>query len=411
VKPAALAVSGPVRRTLLDAGAVCLAVAGNLTMTVGPSPVMKPYGGVSLATLVLVSGSLVFRRRHPVGVIWFVTAVTAVMVACVAFAPDLLLRSGVDRSTVVWIPHAVPFAVYAAVVFAEYRRAVWVPVTLLAILAARPWPPNAGRVALQSLLLVVGPALLGMYVGARRRLMQAFVERVERVEREQHLLAEQARADERARLAAEMHDVVTHRVSLMVLQAGALHVTAGDEATRAAAEGIRATGCHALQELRDLVGILRDGEGSDGGTGVDTPHEPLPDFTPLIRASESVGVPVDVIEADTPALASAVIGRTAYRVVQEALTNVRKHAPGSRVRIQVSHQDHRVRLTIRNGPPTTATDTALAGAGSGTGLLGLQQRVELIGGVLSSRPCPDGGFELTAVLPVHVPAAPILESA
>ena len=106
------------------------------------------------------------------------------------------------------------------------------------------------------LRIALGP-LLALYFDARRRLVQALTERAERAERERHLLAEQARAEERARLAGEMHDVVTHRVSLMVLQAGALRMTAPDEATRQAAEELRAAGCQALDELRDLVGILR----------------------------------------------------------------------------------------------------------------------------------------------------------
>ncbi len=102
----------------------------------------------------------------------------------------------------------------------------------------------------------LGP-LLALYFTARQGMVRALRERAERAERERHLLAEQARAEERARLAGEMHDVVTHRVSLMVLQAGALGVTATDEATRRAAEELRAAGCQALDELRDLVGILR----------------------------------------------------------------------------------------------------------------------------------------------------------
>ena len=99
--------------------------------------------------------------------------------------------------------------------------------------------------------------------------MLALTERAERAERERHLLAEQARAEERARLAGEMHDVVTHRVSLMVLQAGALRLTAADEATRQAAEELRTAGCQALDELRDLVGILRTAPDGDETPSVD----------------------------------------------------------------------------------------------------------------------------------------------
>src|SRR4030095_8653878 len=106
-----------------------------------------------------------------------------------------------------------------------------------------------------TLRIMLGP-LVAIYVVTRRRLVRALTERAERAEREQHLLAEQARAEERTRLAGEMHDVVTHRVSLMVLQAGALRVTAPDEPTRKAAEELRAAGCRALDALRDLARTL-----------------------------------------------------------------------------------------------------------------------------------------------------------
>ena len=142
---------------------------------------------------------------------------------------------------------------------------------------------RAALIAVGTLLAIVGPAVAAVGHGHRarpcsarpsgrcsrctsspgRRLVQALRERAERAEREHHLLAEQARAEERARLAGEMHDVVTHRVSLMVLQAGALRITAKDEATRQAAEELRAAGCQALDELRDLVGILRTAPDED----------------------------------------------------------------------------------------------------------------------------------------------------
>src|SRR5450755_2827770 len=126
-----------------------------------------------------------------------------------------------------------------------------------------------------------GP-LLALYFSARHEMLQALRERAERAEQERYLLAEQARADERARLAAEMHDVVTHRVSLMVLQAGALGITATDQATRQAAEQMRTAGCQALEELRDLVGILRTEPNGD-----QTPS--ISGLPALVAESASVG--------------------------------------------------------------------------------------------------------------------------
>jgi signal transduction histidine kinase len=197
-----------------------------------------------------------------------------------------------------------------------------------------------------------------------------------------------------------MHDVVTHRVSLMVLQAGALRMTTADEATRQAAEDLRAAGCQALDELRDLVGILRTADDED-------PTPSTPGLAALVAESTGVGTPAELAEDGDPALASPVVGRTAYRIVREALTNVRKHAPGARVTVQVRYAESGVRLTVRNAaPPEPASDLsdgALSATGSGLGIAGLRQRVELVHGTLRASGMPDGGFCVDATLPAYVP--------
>jgi signal transduction histidine kinase len=198
--------------------------------------------------------------------------------------------------------------------------------------------------------------------------------------------------------AGEMHDVVTHRVSLMVLQAGALRLTAPDEATRQAAEELRGAGCQALDELRDLVGILRTAPEGD-----ETPS--VADFATLVAESTEVGTPAELVEDGDPALASPVVGRTAYRIVREALTNVRKHAPGARVTVRVEYDAAQVRLTIRNTPPTGEPNSALVGTGSGLGIANLRQRIELVHGTLRAKRAPDGGFCVEATLPAYVPTA------
>jgi signal transduction histidine kinase len=223
-------------------------------------------------------------------------------------------------------------------------------------------------------------------------------DRAERAERERYLLAEQARADERARLAGEMHDVVTHRVSLMVLQAGALGITATDQATRQAAEELRTAGCQALDELRDLVGILRtepNGDQTPSTSGIPA----------LVAESASVGTPAELAEEGDPALASPVVGRTAYRIVREALTNARKHAPGAPALVQISYGESQVSLVVSNGPPPRRSDSELTATGSGLGLANLRQRIELVHGTLRAGPTPAGGFCLEATLPAYVPTA------
>ncbi|WP_229697757.1 sensor histidine kinase, partial [Streptomyces lasiicapitis] len=304
------------------------------------------------------------------------TVSAVLMSLSVWWVPGLLVTS-VDGSGV-WVPLAAPFAAYSAVVYSSRPRGAWVLTGVLTLVATRLWELSFA-VAASGVLLTAVPALLGMYVAARRGLIVALTERAERAEREQFLLAERARAEERVRLAGEMHDVVTHRVSLMVLQAGALRVVSSDERVRAEAEGLRAAGCQALEELRDLVGVLRSpesavglvesGVGSSGvSSGVGVGDWGL---SVLVEECRAVGVEVELSESGDRSVSSPVVARTAYRIVQEALTNVRKHAPGSGVRVEVRYEADRVRLRVRNSAPTAVVDRELASSGSGSGLKGL----------------------------------------
>ncbi len=409
-----------------------------------------------LAVQAAACATLVVRRRAPLLVIAilgaFTLAVTLLISPFGALTPE--------HTANVWAPFAVALAAYGPFFYRQDRRVAIVAVAALSVIVARPWQPSATIITFGLLRTAVGPAL-ALYFGARQCAMHALKERAERAERERYLLAEKARAEERARLAGEMHDVVTHRVSLMVLQAGALRMTAPDEATRQAAEELRAAGCQALDELRDLVGILRTAP--DGDESPSTA-----DFAELVAELTAVGTPAVLVEEGDRALASPVVGRTAYRIVREALTNVRKHAPGTQVTVRVSYGESEVRLVIRNTPlaagladgavasgrlPVAALagpgpggpfapdpgagspgvggpvngsrgghspgvhspglgspgwgspDSGLAGTGSGLGIAGLRQRIELVRGTLRAGPTPDGGFCLEATLPAYVPTA------
>lgn len=343
-----------------------------------PLAVVAVLGAFTLTVTLLIRPAGALRPAHP-GNVWapFSTALAA-------YGP-LFYRT--DRRNSCENPHSRPD-----------RRTAFVALTVFTLIVARPWQPSVTITTIGLLRTAVGP-LLALYFDARRRLVLALTERAERAERERHLLAGQARAEERARLAGEMHDVVTHRVSLMVLQAGALRMTAADEATRQAAEELRAAGCQALEELRDLVGILRTAPEGDR-----TPS--VPGFAALVAESTAVGTPVELVEQGDRALASPVVGRTAYRIVREALTNVRKHAPGARAVVRVEYDGAQVRLTVRNTPPTGRPgDTPLAATGSGLGLANLRQRIELVHGTLRAGHTADGGFCVEATLPAFVPTA------
>jgi signal transduction histidine kinase len=224
-----------------------------------------------------------------------------------------------------------------------------------------------------------------------------------RAERERLLLAEQARVDERIRLAGEMHDVVTHRINLMVLQAGALRIGTADPAVRAAAEELRVAGCQALAELRDLVGVLRDGDQPSPGAARDA--DAGPDLASLVDDSRAVGLPVELAEDGDADVVAPTVRRTLFRVVQESLTNVHKHAPGSNAQVRVHYGHDTVLATVSNTPPRRPPDADLTAAGGGSGLDGLRHRVEVVGGTLTAGSTGDGGFAVTATLPVYVPTA------
>jgi signal transduction histidine kinase len=384
-----------------------------------------PLAWAILGLQAAACATLAVRRQAPLAVVAILAGFTLVLTLLIW--PAGALTPAHDGN--VWAPYATIYAAYGPFFYQPNRRAALVAVAVLSIIVARPWQPSLTVITIGVLRTAAGP-LLAMYFDARRRLVAALTERAERAERERHLLAEQARAEERARLAGEMHDVVTHRVSLMVLQAGALRMTAADEATRQAAEELRAAGCQALDELRDLVGILRTADDEDA-----TPS--TPGLAALVAESTGVGTPAELAEEGDPALASPVVGRTAYRIVREALTNVRKHAPGAQVTVQVSYAESGVRIAVRNtAPPRPASarsDGALPGGalhdgalaaialpdgalterardgaelaatGSGLGIAGLRQRVELVHGTLRATGLPDGGFCVEATLPAYVP--------
>jgi signal transduction histidine kinase len=352
-----------------------------------------PLAWATLGVQALACASLAVRRRAPLAVVGVLGAFT--LAVSLLVEPAGLLTPAHEGG--VWAPFSTVLAAYGPLFYQRDRRLAYAVLAALTLVVMRPWEPSATTMTIGLLRTADGP-LLALYFDTRRKLVRALVGRAERAERERYLLAEQARAEERARLAGEMHDVVTHRVSLMVLQAGALKVTAADETTRRAAEDLRAAGCQALEELRDLVGILRTAPEGDR-----TPS--VAGFADLVAESVAVGTPTELVEEGDPALASPVVGRTAYRVLREALTNVRKHAPGARVRVRVEYGQARVRLTVRNTPPAGAPRSALAGTGSGLGLAHLRQRIELVHGTLRAEPCADGGFSVEATLPAFVPTA------
>ena len=240
----------------------------------------------------------------------------------------------------------------------------------------------------------------GMYIRARRQLVASLRDRAEQAEAAQELLARQARLAERARIAGEMHDVLGHRVSLMALQAGGLQVRPDlpPEQVRETAALIWSTAREALEELRGIIGVLRDGDGAQAG--VPSPPQPsLRDIAPLVEESRRAGMNIKLdMQVEEPDTAPGALGRDACRIVREALTNVSKHARGTAVTVAVSGRaGSGLLVTIRNRLPIgQSAGEPLPGAG--LGLVGLAERVSLSGGTFTHGTSPDGDFVVNAAL-------------
>jgi signal transduction histidine kinase len=284
-----------------------------------------------------------------------------------------------------------------------------------------------------SLGLTAPPLLLGMYVGARRRLMESLRERADSLERELQLLAERAeeraewaRNEERTRIAREMHDVVAHRVSLMVVHAAALQAVARKDPEKAVrnAAVVGDMGRQALTELREMLGVLRSTEGQvpaqvrerdavplaavgvaaaaaasrAAGGGAEGPC--LSELDELVGQSVTAGMAVDLsVEGEVRSYA-AEVEQTAYRVVQEALTNVHKHAAGAKTYVRLAHRSSEFAMQVENEPPPESASASAAGLPSGgNGLVGMRERVVALGGVFVSGPTDAGGFRVSAVIP------------
>ena len=299
--------------------------------------------------------------------------------------------------------------------FALYSLAVRRPVRPAVIVAALFVPSavvcsiwlgrsNTWSVMLPTLALAAAAVGWGMYVRARRQLLATLRERARRAEAAQLVRAEGARLAERTRIAREMHDVLAHRISLVALHAGALEVAPdpSPDQVRESAALLRSTAHQALEELREVIGVLREEPGQTQGQGQPStaPQPTLADIPRLVEETRRSGAKVELeMHVDGAATAPGALGRDAYRIVQEALTNISKHARGTLAQVRVTGApDRGLHVSVRNPPAVGANDRPTP-PGSGTGLLGLQERVTLANGVLVHGPDTSGGFVVEAELP------------
>jgi signal transduction histidine kinase len=307
-------------------------------------------------------------------------------------------------------PAAIPAATVGTLHVAEWRRfTVAAGVGAAGVVAGAVqglWRPVGGLPYIWWLVLVaaVEAALVGwgQLTQARRALIASLQERVRRAEAEQGRRVAEARAAERTRIAREMHDVLAHRLSLLATYAGAIEYRpdAPPEQVARAAGVVRAGAHQALDELREVITVLREDDGD--GDAAQRPQPGLADLPRLVEESRDAGARVQLDDrVPDPAALPGAAGRTAYRVVQEGLTNARRHAPGEPVQVVIDGRPGGgllidIRNPLVNGHATGGAGPAIGG--SGTGLIGLTERVRLAGGELDHR-AADGEFRLSARLP------------
>jgi signal transduction histidine kinase len=379
----------PASAWLFDSG-LALVAAGLSTAVFVENPVIRglPRGTLALAyaLALLHTLPLAARRRFPAAVL--VTSVASgLAVAASGLPPEILVM-------------VILVAVYSVAAYGDR----WVSLAGLAAAEVgsaavqltpgrfqNPTPVTNG-------LIIAAAWLLGHFVGVRRA-HAARLERTAELERARAELARRAVVEERLRLARELHDVVAHSISVIAVQSGVgAHVakTQPEEAARALA-AIEATSRAALTELRRLLGVLRQ-EGEPEGSLAPVPG--LADLDALLAEVAKAGLAVRLGVEGTPSQLPAGVDLSAYRIVQEALTNVVKHAGPARAQVVVGYGDRDVTVEVTDDGRGVTAPTGDGRAGVGHGLIGMRERVAAFGGDLEAGPRPGGGFRVAARLPL-----------
>ncbi|GAA2348966.1 histidine kinase [Streptomyces kunmingensis] len=337
--------------------------------------------GVDQLLGALACAALWLRRRWPLGL-------------AVAMIPVGFLSNSSGGAAMI--------AFFTLAVHRPFRYVGWTAGASLVVVPFFFWlrpDPNSSYLSAVAWTVVVTVTVVGwgMFVRSRRQLLLSLRDRAHRAETEAALRAEQAQRLAREAIAREMHDVLAHRLTLLSVHAGALEFRPdAPQAEIARAAGVIRESAHeALQDLREIIGVLR---AADHGEDSGRPQPTLKALDTLIAESREAGMKVGlVLDVTDPEAVPASVGRTAYRIAQEGLTNARKHAPGAEVTVAVGGAPgDGLTITVSNPPPPGAVPHV---PGSGQGLIGLTERATLAGGRLDHGPGPDGGFVVRAWLP------------
>jgi signal transduction histidine kinase len=344
-----------------------------------------------LVTVVLATAPLAVRRTYPIGTF------------CVIMAALIAGRSHATAFTFA----AAIFAAYSAVVYSRYRLLALVSLAVAAIVVTAVYPNTAPPVEAQytALLVLLPTVAAGNMMRTWRQRAGSASDQLRRAEAEHQAATQRAIALERSRIASELHDVVTHNVSVMVVQAGAARrvLDSSPADTREALRAIEASGRSAMTELRYLLSLLAP-DGSTPESADMLGPQPGLDLVPeLVLSVSAAGLPVSLSVAGTPRARPAGLDLAAFRVVQEGLTNVLKHAPAATTTVRIEYRESELLIEVADdgaGEPGQEP-------GSGRGLLGLRERIAIYGGSLDVGPRPGGGWRVRATIPLE-PAGQVL---
>jgi signal transduction histidine kinase len=382
------------RRLVLDAAIALALLAGTEAIIVAggmPSRTPQWLRGLLVAVIVV---PLAWRRWAPV-VVWGVSsAATAAAIAISPLGPAVL---------------APLVALYTVAARSERMASMAAGAISLAGCAALGIGGSRSSVVFDDsrirgdgmlvlAVLVAGCWLIGDNVRVRRAYVAELQAKAQRAEADQQAGQARAAARERARIARELHDVVVHHVSSIAVQAGAARLVAGHGAGAAEGgptwSGIEATARQALSELRQLLGVLRNGQAPPARR----PQPGLHDLDQLLEESRRAGLPVQASIDGCPVSLPASVSLAGYRVIQEALTNVRKHQGRASTSVALRYRARDLEIEVSS---QRAAGTPPQREGSGHGLVGMRERVTLLGGELDAGPRPDGGFLVTARIPLE----------
>lgn len=367
-------------------GIVSIFVASRVT----ESGAVTPQAG-AVALLVVQSIALVFRRRWPIAV-YSVVGVGTVLYAWLGY-PEAAGGLGVLLAIYTVAAHTpLREAIVAAGIYI-----VGMALSLIGFARDEGVPLDVFLADfLVNLLALILAFTVGVTIRTRRAYVASLEARAALLEREREENALLAVALERGRIARELHDVVAHSVSVAVVQSTAAErlVETDPPAAREAMRNVAAVGREALSEMRRVLGVLRD----DAGAGL-VPQPGIEDLRVLARTMEDAGLPVElsVQGEERPLPAGAAL--SAYRIVQEALTNTLRHAGPARARVMLRYLPDALEVRISDNGSGGATDSADVEEGGGRGLIGMRERVALFGGQLDAGPRPEGGYAVRALIP------------